>query len=68
VDADCRLTTAQNRKLAGAIDKLRLSGRVLRRILNAARSIAVLEASDAIADHHLTEAITYRKLGRRISG
>jgi magnesium chelatase family protein len=61
----CKLTSRQNHMLAQAIDKLGLSGRALHRILKLARTIADLEASDAIADHHLTEAIAYRKLDRR---
>ena len=64
IEQHCRLTPAQNRLLAGAIDKLGLSGRALHRILKLARTIADLESSPGIADTHLTEAIAYRKLDR----
>lgn len=63
----CSLNPHQNRMLAQAIDKFGLSGRALHRILKLARTIADLESSHAIADHHLTEAIAYRKLDRRIN-
>jgi magnesium chelatase family protein len=54
--------------LVTAIDKLGLSGRALHRILKLARTIADLEGSAGIADHHLNEAIAYRKLDRRSGG
>jgi magnesium chelatase family protein len=64
----CHLNSRQNQMLAAAIDKLGLSGRALHRILKLARTIADLESSRDIADHHLTEAIAYRKLDRRNGG
>ena len=64
----CKLTSRQNHLLAGAIDKFGLSGRALHRILKLARTIADLELSADIADHHVTEAIAYRKLDRHTAG
>jgi magnesium chelatase family protein len=66
IELHCRLTAPQNRMLARAIDKLGLSGRALHRIFKVARTIADLESSRDIADTHLTEAIAYRKLDRRL--
>ncbi len=63
----CSLNSRQNHMLAQAIDKLGLSGRALHRILKLARTIADLESSVLIEDHHLTEAIAYRTLDRQHS-
>ena len=67
VTQHCQLNSRQNQMLVAAIDKLGLSGRALHRILKLARTIADLEASDVIEDHHLTEAIAYRTLDRQHS-
>ncbi len=61
---DCRLQPRDEALLEQAIERLRLSARSLHRILRVARTIADLDASDAIATAHLTEAIAYRQLDR----
>jgi magnesium chelatase family protein len=62
--ATCRLTHEDRTLLEHAIEMLQLSARSMHRILRVARTIADLEGSDAIATHHLTEAIGYRRLDR----
>ncbi|MBT8430283.1 MAG: ATP-dependent protease, partial [Gammaproteobacteria bacterium] len=62
--AYCALRKESRTLLANAIDKLGLSARAFHRILRVARTLADLDARDAIADRHLTEAIGYRRLDR----
>jgi len=61
----CALSAASRRLLATAIDRLGLSARAFHRILRVARTVADLDASEHIRQHHLTEAIGYRRLDRR---
>jgi len=61
IDDDCQALMEK------AMNKLGLSARAYNRILKVARTIADLEASDKIASHHISEAIQYRSLDRRIS-
>jgi magnesium chelatase family protein len=65
LDLHCRLSDAQRRLLAAAIDRLGLSGRALHRILKVARTIADLAGLESIGDEQLAEAIAYRSLDRR---
>jgi magnesium chelatase family protein len=60
----CALPPGGQDLLAGAIDRLGLSARALHRILHVARTIADLDGSMAIEQHHLSEAIGYRRLDR----
>ncbi len=64
--AFCRLAPRDGALLERAVDSLQLSARSLHRILRVARTIADLDASDAITTPHLTEAIGYRKLERSL--
>jgi magnesium chelatase family protein len=64
IDAVCALKQSDRRLLQRAMEKLQLSARAYHRILKLARTIADMEAAEAIATRHLTEAIHYRKLDR----
>lgn len=59
---DCELSSACCSFLEAAITRLNLSGRAYHRILKVARTIADLAQSQAIAQNHLQEALSYRKL------
>jgi len=48
-----------------AMDELGLSARAYDKVRRVARTIADLENADAIAEHHIAEAIQYRLLDRR---
>jgi magnesium chelatase family protein len=50
--------------LEQAVDKLGLSHRAFHRILKMARTIADMQAVDAIQIAHISEAISYRRLDR----
>ena len=54
------------RLLELAMNKLALSARGLFRILRVARTIADLEAHDAVSARHIAEAIAYRSLDRTL--
>jgi magnesium chelatase family protein len=57
----CALERSAESLLDRAMSRLNLSARARHRILKVARTIADLEASDAIRDHHLAEAIQLRR-------
>lgn len=67
IEASCRLNSESLRLLERASQQLGLSARVYHRILKVARTIADLAATDKITVQHITEAISYRRLDRRIS-
>ncbi|HUK11815.1 MAG TPA: YifB family Mg chelatase-like AAA ATPase [Thermoanaerobaculaceae bacterium] len=68
VRAWCAPDREGDRLLELAMAKLALSARGLFRILRVARTIADLEASEAVAARHIAEAIAYRSLDRVAPG
>jgi len=62
----CRIDDVSQQLVEMAIDKLGLSARAYTKILKVARTIADLEEEKSIQSHHISEAIQYRNLDRRI--
>ena len=62
----CILDAESQRLLQTAMDELGLSARAHDRILRVSRTIADLEGSEQIRPGHLTEAIGYRTLDRKL--
>lgn len=62
----CQPDSAGERLLEVAMGKLGLSARAYTRILKVARTIADLEEAPGITAAHLSEAIQYRSLDRRL--
>jgi len=67
IEKFCRLKKADIHLLDKALDKFGLSARAYHRILKVARTIADLANEESILSHHLTEAISYRRLDRAVS-
>lgn len=61
LEAHAVLDTAGQQLIADAAAKYRLSARAYHRVLKVARTIADLEASDAIHRVHVAEALSYRR-------
>jgi len=56
------LKSEQETLLAAAITSLKLSPRGVHKVLRVARTIADLDAQEAIEKNHLLEALSYRRL------
>ncbi len=67
VERHCALQAQQARLLETACRRLGLSARAYHRILKVARTIADLAGAEHIETDHLQEAISYRRLDRRLS-
>jgi len=67
IENSCQLSTESAQLLEQASQQLGLSARVYHRILKVARTIADLAAVDDISTQHISEAISYRRLDRRVS-
>ena len=62
----CGVSSKAEALLQTAISRLKLSARAYHRILKISRTIADLEESDRITGQHVSEAIQYRNLDRRV--
>jgi len=62
----CQVDSDGQVLLRQAMDVLGFSARAYTKILKVARTIADLEGVDAIEPHHISEAINYRALDRRL--
>lgn len=60
----CKLEAGAESLLKNAMEEMGLSARAHDKILRISRTIADLEASENIAEAHLSEAINYRTLDR----
>ena len=67
IENSCQLSAESAQLLEQASQQLGLSARVYHRILKVARTIADLAAVDDISTQHISEAISYRRLDRRVS-
>lgn len=63
----CRIGKDSHLLMEAAMNKLGLSARAYNRVLKVGRTIADLEGSAAVETHHISEAIQYRSLDRRVS-
>jgi magnesium chelatase family protein len=66
IRAFCRVTDGADALLRTAIARLGLSARAYHRILKIARTIADLDGAGELVSRHVSEAIQYRSLDRRL--
>ncbi|MHC4637326.1 MAG: ATP-binding protein [Planctomycetota bacterium] len=66
VERYCKLDTASEQLLRHAMTEFGLSARAHDKICKIARTIADLSDSETIATEHIAEAISYRKLDRKL--
>lgn len=64
LERDAAIPLAERRHVEAAVDRLALSARAYFRILKVARTVADLEQAEAVARHHVNEALQYRALDR----
>ena len=62
----CQVDSDGQVLLRQAMDILGFSARAYTKILKVARTIADLEGQESIQPHHVSEAINYRTLDRRL--
>ena len=63
----CKIDQDSLNLMEKAMNRLGLSARAYNRILKVARTIADIEGSDKISPEHISEAIQYRSLDRRMN-
>jgi magnesium chelatase family protein len=61
-----KIDAAGETVLKQAMTELGLSARAHDKVLRTARTTADLEGAEAIASHHLAEAVQYRRLDRKL--
>jgi len=62
----CQISDSGEKLLKTALEKLGLSARAYNKILKVSRTIADLEGNEKIRNQHLSEAIQYRSLDRKL--
>jgi magnesium chelatase family protein len=63
----CNLDDESQNLIEMAMDKFGFSGRAVTKILKVSRTIADLEGCESVRSHHISEAIQYRSVDRKLS-